>query len=184
MLTIKQSSSPLTEPDPAFTTIDPTKVIFITDEPKKESDDNDEVQPYKMAKKIQGSIDGNADHGATNPPAPINIHQTASADQEPSPDHDNTHLDTSSKALTDEFKKGLKDTTIIEDQQFIDVTIQEKASAVTTFEVYEEPAETQLIVETPVEADNQEVKVEKIIEPQEIQQQQNDVIEQFNQLAQ
>ena len=41
-----------------------------------------------------------------------------------------TKLDTSSKALTDEFKKGLKDETIVQVQTLADDSVQEKVSAI------------------------------------------------------
>lgn len=185
MLTIKPSSSQLTEPDPAFTTIDPTKVIFMSDEPAKQSDENEEVQPYELARKIQGSMNGNADHGATNPSAPEQDTHDLQDDKQPEPnqDHDDTHLDTSTKALTDEYKKGLKDTTTIEDQPLADVTIQQKVSVTQTQDILDAPAETQQIMEDAVET-NQEIEVEKIVTPQEKQQEKIDAIEQFNQLVQ
>jgi hypothetical protein len=185
MLTTKPGSSQSKEPDPALTAIDPTQVIFMSDEPTKKSDDNDEVQPYELAKKVQGSIDGNADHGATNPPAPVQDSLNLQDDKqlEPTQDHDDTHLDTSTKALTDEYKKGLKDLTTMKDQPLADVTIQAKVSAAQTPDLLDAPAETQQIMEDAVET-NQEIEIERIVTPQEKQQAKIDAIEQFNQLMQ
>lgn len=156
MLTIKPSSTQLTEPDPAFQSVDPTQVIFMTEQPVKQSHDNDEVQPYQLAKKIQGSASERSDHES------LAIHDfniSGDSDQD-----DDKHLDTTSKSLTNEFKAGLKDLTTIKDQLLADVTIQEKVSAANATEGIENPEKTQAITPDAIE-DIQEIFVEEIITP-------------------
>lgn len=186
MLTIKPSSSQLTEPDPALLQIDPTQIIFLPEKSIATTpDDNDEVEPYELAKKTQGSTTGNSDKGSFEHLSPHETSLTDSTenheDNAPeTPPHDKT-LDVATKALTDEFKKGFKDLTTIEDQPLADVTIQAKVSAAQVTDMDDTIAQTQ---EITVEAsqENLEIKVEEVIKQEEQSQKKSDLLEQFNQM--
>ena len=119
MLSIKPSSSLSTEPDPATDNMNDVRIIFV-DEPTQptNNDDDDVIKPFQLAKKIQGSQAGTSQDGLTTP----------QSIQQKNDDPEKT-LDTSSKALTDEHKKGLKDETVIKDQSLADDSVQEKVSA-------------------------------------------------------
>lgn len=188
MLTIKPSSSQLTEPDPALPQIDPTQIIFLTDTPEiaqPTSDDNDEVEPYELAKKTQGSTTGNSDKGSFDH---LSTHQTSLTDT--AQDHEDDlpeitpqdkTLDVATKALTDEFKKGLKDLTTIEDQPLADVTIQAKVSAAQVTDMDETFAQTEEIIPQPIK-DTPEISVDKNIPMQEINQKKVEPLQEFNRL--
>lgn len=186
MLTIKPSSSQLTEPDPALPQIDPTQIIFMTDKsviPVPTPDDNDEVESYELAKKTQGSTTGNSDHGSFDHVSP---HETSLTDTDNDKEHEipetvvqDKILDIATKALTDEFKKGLKDLTTIEDQPLADVTIQAKVSAAQVTDMDDTSAQTQEIVEQALQ-DVDEITIEKIMQLDKQSQKKSEPVEQFN----
>ena len=186
MLTIKPSSSQLQEPDPAFQQIDPATIIFVTDEPIKQPDpvdDNNEVQPYQMSKKTQGSESGNTDDER----APSEEYAKSSknnAQDDIDNTAKNTHLDTSNKALTDEFKKGLKDETTVKDQSLADDSVQEKASAVQASQQLDAPTQAPQISDIEVKTFDEKIESEKIIAAAEKQEKKFDAIEEFNRLMQ
>jgi len=125
MLTIKSGKSLSLEPDPTHQQIDPAQVIFITDELQS---DNNATQPYQMAKRNQGSEHGNTDEKRALTENNSSSNMIDDQDDIDIPKKDNK-LDTVIKALTDEFKKGLKDETIVKEQLLADESIQEKVSA-------------------------------------------------------
>ena len=184
MFTIKPGSSQLQEPDPAFQQVDPARIIFLDDEPKNSSNnDNDEVQPYQMAKKTQGSQTGNTDNERAPSEEYTKSVKNDAQDDTDAPEKD-THLDTAKKALTDEYKKGLKDETIVKEQLLADETVQEKVSAIQAPIEAEIPAEMEQKSDVVVEKLNENIISEEIIEPAEKEQKMLDAIEQFNKLMQ
>jgi len=164
MLTIKPSSSQSLDPDPALQQIDPANIIFVTDEPIKQPGDNI-VQPYQMAQRTQGSQTGNTDDKRSAAEHQSNIHQII--DDQDQDQSQNNKFDTTNKALTDEFKKGLKDETTVKEQLLADESVLEKVSAT-------ESVKTITPEQTPV--------LSKIIDKNS-EEEKNNIIELFNQLA-
>lgn len=166
MFAIKPSSSQLTEPDPATDKIDPTQVLFMVDALPQHYD-NDEVEEIQIARRTQGDIHGNTSDGDANAQL-----QSAQKPKEPHDGHqdsnDDRTLDTSNQALTNEFKKGLKDTTIIKDQPLADpdVIIQEKISATENNQTIDIPEQAPEILQPIIEfeSNNSTSTVEKTIE--------------------
>jgi len=165
MISIKSSSFQSLEPDPNSQSIDDARVLFVNDEPQQE---DEIINAYQLAKKTQGSEAGTSQEGLTTP---------KSMPQES--DNSDSSLDTSSKALTDEHKKGLKDETTVKIQSLADDSVKEKVSAQESVSF---PTKTEKISDTVSDTVIEEHKTDDTnITPQENSQQELDVIEKSNQ---
>lgn len=97
MLTIKPTTSPSTDPDPASLNYDATKILFVQDEQVETQSLPDEPQKQpQIATRVQGG-------------------QTVSAQHSPA-DQKEAQQDIPEAALSDEYKKGMHNQTKIEDQ--------------------------------------------------------------------
>jgi len=137
MLTIKPTTSPSSDPDPASLNNNSTQVIFIQDEPQPTQLTPDEPQPQlqpQIATRIQGGQVANMQQGQTEPKQ--------------------SQQDTPEPALSDEYKKGMHNQTKIEDQD-VDggVNILEDAIIAS-----EEQREKQVIPPTPTASQTKQLE--------------------------
>lgn len=170
MLSIKPSSSLSTEPDPATDNMNDVRIIFVDEPTQPTYDDDDLIKTFQLAKKVQGSQAGTSQDGLTTPQS---IQQK----------NDDTEkiLDTSSKALTDEHKKGLKDETVIQNQSLADDSVQEKVSAQELLSQSDSLTESEQVSDKDIqEYDNNNIDHELASKPQE----KIDSIKEFNRFVQ